>query len=910
VNRAHAVAEIRILRALGPLPRRPRRGRLPRQLQPDAIRLSYFGALVRMVEAARDQVLAALKPRFAEFATAYAPTRHDAAEERADKGEHKGTFLGLKVPTAAAEAMALPDGEPASELHITLFYAKDLTAERIAVIEERFREVWAAYRPLEVVVRRLGVFPGSSSSDFRDVLYARPESQKLLELRAAFIARLAEDGIAPASEHEWRPHITLKYLEPGESFPPSMNPVRFELSGFVFEAGDPAVRADALDFNAFFDEIAEGFWQSWTNTRLAELARSMAGRTSAFQKEQLGRQFKAALGIDILKVEPWLGPKIEAFTAENVALVKSIPTRYFADVESQIVRGMREGLRWEELADVIEERTGVAESSAKLVARDQVGKFMAGVNEERQVELGVGHYFWRGAMDNRERDSHREMEGKRIAWDEPPLVDGEHVHPGEPILCRCEAEPDLDEVIAEITDEPRGDARLDWNEEDVVRVPAGQPGGGQFGAGRHTEQNPVPPLHPGAKAKLTKLKQKAAGEVQEHPSKLVAEPSSGLTPKETGEERSPVAKAPAHWGQEETSVKQPGHEYGSQIPMNPVTGKPYQGEKTEVAPAKAAPSAPKATPPAPTPKPAPPSKPVPAPAKPPPLPSQAMNPGHKAFHSKLVLAGKHEQAAAYLQKFGGEPAQPGPEPAPAMFTLEHLPVTRNNLESHLAGEIPQKADQELKSKTMVAFNTWEKSLTGKQRAVMDDYKGTGYKWMGKALRNNGVKENEIASLAAVTEALATAPETPRDFIVWRGIRHAELAKDPVGYLEGKKGIIHDNSFVSTSFSIETAKSFAGSDPETAVLYRITMPAGTRMRYWTSEHELLLQRDPRFQFEKVYKTSNGFTVIDGRYLGSTPVPLSQRGAKHDSATQDGAEQAGAEKFCWTEADFASGGVWIE
>jgi SPP1 gp7 family putative phage head morphogenesis protein len=922
-KRAQVVAEIRARTALMAIAgKRHRRRPVPRQAQPDTIRLSYFAALRHMIEDAHAQVVRAVRPRFAEMVSDFGPTKHDAAAaaaERADDGEHSGTYLALSVPPAAGELMAVPGGEPADGLHVTLFYAKGLTAEAAALVEERFREVWEEYRPIEVVVRRLGVFLGSSSSDWKDVLYARPESPKLLELRCAFIERLAEDGVAPASEHQFTPHITLKYLEPGEPRPGSIAPVRFEMSDHVFEAGDPAasLRTDAIDFNAFFDAIAGDFFSAWTNSRFAELARAIANRTATFQQEQVVRQWKAMFGVDVLKMEPWLASKVEAFTTESVSLIKSIPAKFFTQVESQVIRAAREGLRWEVLAETIEARTGVAEASAKLVARDQVGKFMGELNAARQQELGVSRFIWRTARDNRVRESHEELEGKVFAWNDPPIVDGEPSLPGEPINCRCQAEPVLADVVAEITGGPAnevmggtetGDSagwwRVDWNEEDIIRAPAGEPGGGQFAGSRHTEQNPLPELGAGVKAKLTKMKNKAAAAPPaEPPPDLVASSSTvPLTPEQTGEVRQPVMKEPAHWGQEETSVKQPPAEYGLQVPVNPVTGKPYQGEPTVGAPAA------KEAAPAPTPKPT-----APIPAKPSPTPShatvvhpQGMNAAHKASHTKLVKAGKHEEAAAYLAKFTG--AAHALPPTPGAFHVEHLEVTRGQVHTHLGTENPAHADQELKAATSAAFNAWQTSLSGKQSSIMSDYKGTGYQWMGNALRSNKVEAHHVAALSALTEALATAPETPRDFIVWRGVHYGKLAKDPIAFLNGKQGIIHDNSFVSTSFNVETAKSFSGSNSKDAVLYRIRVPAGTRVRYWTSEHELLKQRDAEFKIEHVYKTSDGFTVLDGSYIGSSPVPLSQRGAKHD-ARHDAVPGAGSEKFAWTEADFESGGVYI-
>ena len=207
--------------------------------------------------------------------------------------------------------------------------------------------------------------------------------------------------------------------------------------------GDARLDMSDDEINDLIDRLAEQFFAEFTNTRLAEFAAGFARRTSAFQREQMARQFRAALGIDIVRAEPWLEPRIRAFTSENVALIKSIPQKYFTEVEKNVVQGMRQGFRWEEIAKDLDDRYEVAEGHAKLVARDQVGKFMGELNQQRQQDLGVTSFIWRTARDNRVREAHQALEGEEFSWDSPPA---EGI-PGEPINCRCQAEPVLAQIF-------------------------------------------------------------------------------------------------------------------------------------------------------------------------------------------------------------------------------------------------------------------------------------------------------------------------------------------------------------------------------------------------------------------------------------------------------------------------------
>lgn len=209
---------------------------------------------------------------------------------------------------------------------------------------------------------------------------------------------------------------------------------------------DSVARLDETSsLNKIIDAIAEEWFATFTNEQLAELVGTFATRTADFQREQLAKQFKARLGIDIYRSEPWLAPKIADFTSENAALIKSVAQRHLSDLETKVAAGLREGQRWEDLATLIEDRYGVAESSAKLVARDQVGKLYGDLNATRQQSLGVTSFVWRSMKDNRVRDEHELLDGETFEWSDPP----EEGQPGEPINCRCFADPVLDELLTD-----------------------------------------------------------------------------------------------------------------------------------------------------------------------------------------------------------------------------------------------------------------------------------------------------------------------------------------------------------------------------------------------------------------------------------------------------------------------------
>lgn len=181
---------------------------------------------------------------------------------------------------------------------------------------------------------------------------------------------------------------------------------------------------------------------------LEKLARSMARRTAGFNRVQLGRQVKAALGADVFLADRALAPLTEAFVDANVGLIKNIGDKLAADIESTTMRAVQSGKLHPDLAVELEERFGFSEERAKLIARDQVGKAYGQINSARQRELGVEKFIWRTANDERVRAEHEERDGEIYSYDDPP--DGEL--PGEPINCRCYAEPVFDAILSESED--------------------------------------------------------------------------------------------------------------------------------------------------------------------------------------------------------------------------------------------------------------------------------------------------------------------------------------------------------------------------------------------------------------------------------------------------------------------------
>ncbi|KKN75974.1 hypothetical protein LCGC14_0375310 [marine sediment metagenome] len=203
------------------------------------------------------------------------------------------------------------------------------------------------------------------------------------------------------------------------------------------------IRIDQVDeeIERVIGNVRIQFARRFTPERAQDSARTLGDTVNQHNLGQNNRQLLATVGID-LGAEPAIAPHLAEFARENVRLITTIPEKLLEDVEGIISRGARRGRRASEMATEIRDRFRITENRAKLIARDQTSKLNGELTQLRQTSLGIKKYIWRTAQDERVRDEHAEREGREFLWSQPPS-DG---HPGEPINCRCTAEP----VIAEL----------------------------------------------------------------------------------------------------------------------------------------------------------------------------------------------------------------------------------------------------------------------------------------------------------------------------------------------------------------------------------------------------------------------------------------------------------------------------
>lgn len=220
------------------------------------------------------------------------------------------------------------------------------------------------------------------------------------------------------------------------------------------DADDERTDQYAETISRTFDTMRVDYQRVVSDGRVDATAKKAADGTNTHNSEQVNNQVRTVLGVDVFRGNPRLEADAAAFVKQNVSLIKSLPERYFSEVEQIVLQNVTQGKRAEVIADELERRFDVARSRADFIANDQVGKLNGLLTERRHTDLGLVRYRWRNSRDERVRGnpagkypkakySHHHREGKTFEYSEPP-ADG---NPGQPPRCRCWAEPVFEDVL-------------------------------------------------------------------------------------------------------------------------------------------------------------------------------------------------------------------------------------------------------------------------------------------------------------------------------------------------------------------------------------------------------------------------------------------------------------------------------
>lgn len=129
---------------------------------------------------------------------------------------------------------------------------------------------------------------------------------------------------------------------------------------------------------------------------------------------------------------------LDAAVAENVALIKSIPTEYIDSVQRDVLLAVQGGWPLGQLSDMLKKCYGITRRRAELIARDQCAKVTGRMNQQRSLAAGFTEAdWWHSAGSRYPRKLHMKANGKRFKLAEGCEIGGEHILCGQKINCKC-----------------------------------------------------------------------------------------------------------------------------------------------------------------------------------------------------------------------------------------------------------------------------------------------------------------------------------------------------------------------------------------------------------------------------------------------------------------------------------------
>ena len=147
---------------------------------------------------------------------------------------------------------------------------------------------------------------------------------------------------------------------------------------------------------------------------------------------------------------------LKATIANNVSLIKSIPSEFFRDVQQAVLSSIADGKGENDLTAFFRQSPHDAkynnqwERRANNIALDQTRKTYNGLNRERMKKVGVNKFQWihsGGGFDARPHHidpAPGGLNGGIFSFDKLPIIDlstGERGIPGQAINCKCTMRP-------------------------------------------------------------------------------------------------------------------------------------------------------------------------------------------------------------------------------------------------------------------------------------------------------------------------------------------------------------------------------------------------------------------------------------------------------------------------------------
>lgn len=139
--------------------------------------------------------------------------------------------------------LALPNGESADALHLTLAFLDDTVNGDLVALVKQFAD---SNQPVTGRINGVARFTGN---DGQDAVVALVDSLELSEFRQNLIEFLTSSGVEPVLNHGFIPHITLAYIEPDDPLPiETIEPVEIIFDTLSLDLGSLEIEGEKHSF--------------------------------------------------------------------------------------------------------------------------------------------------------------------------------------------------------------------------------------------------------------------------------------------------------------------------------------------------------------------------------------------------------------------------------------------------------------------------------------------------------------------------------------------------------------------------------------------------------------------------------------------------------------------------------------
>ena len=223
--------------------------------------------------------------------------------------------------------------------------------------------------------------------------------------------------------------------------------------------------------------VMEGVALSTNN--VGQVIHHAATKLFGFEEMQWRKQLLVVTGQEFqMSAAPWWKEAVTSWENTNYRLIKSLSQEYVQKLNTLVVTGIQSGWTEQEMTTQIRTLSDrITGARARLIARDQVGKFNYALARTQYERIGMDTYGWNTARDERVRGnpmgkypkavpSHWAIDGMICRWSDPTVyMDRDEdkwkrrtalmpqVHPGQAILCRCLPSPVWGDLIAGVDSE-------------------------------------------------------------------------------------------------------------------------------------------------------------------------------------------------------------------------------------------------------------------------------------------------------------------------------------------------------------------------------------------------------------------------------------------------------------------------